>query len=175
MKVHAVFGCAFLVLMPATACLAQAAAKQACNVDVDITDTDPKGTNVRSTPGGAAIASLKNASGDGWIGVHVAGQFGDWYETDRASLFDANLPSGAKVLFQGKGYLHKSVLGVSGMQNGGAIYRDHDLKSSPVDLHAAGDQRVELLGCWGEFLNIRVDKGTGWTKAACTNMNTTCS
>ena len=55
------------------------------------------------------------------------------------------------------------------------IYGDHDVNSRPIDLHAAGDQKVEMLGCWGEFLKVRVGKGTGWTKEACTNMDTTCS
>jgi hypothetical protein len=78
------------------------------------------------------------------------------------------------VIFHGKGYLHKSVLGVSGMQNGGAIYSNHVVNSNPVDIHAAGDQQVDLLGCWGDFLRIHVKKATGWTMQACTNMNTTC-
>jgi hypothetical protein len=104
-------------------------------------DTDPKGTNVRVNPGGAAIASLKNPSDVGWIGVHLTGQLGDWYEIDRASLIRADLPPGGKTIFEGKGYLRKSVLGVNGMQNGGVIYTDHDIKSSPVDLHARGDQQ----------------------------------
>ena len=166
---------AFLMLTPAAACWAQSAEKQACNAAVDITDTDPKGTNVRATPGGAVIASLKNSSSDGWIEVHLTGQLGDWYEIDRAKLRGADLPAGEKLIFRGHGYLHKSVLGVSGMQNGGAIYSDHDLNSSPIDLHARGDQQVDLLGCWGEFLKVHVKKGTGWTKAACTNLDTTCA
>jgi hypothetical protein len=174
MKALNVFAFVFLALALTTVGLAHAAEKQACNVDVDITDTDPNGANVRAAPGGAVIASLKNSTNDGWIGVHITGQIGDWYEIDRANLIDADLPPGGKIVFQGQGYLHKSVLGVSGMQSGGAIYADHDIKSSPVDLHAPGDQHVDLLGCWGEFLKIHVKKGTGWTKQACTNMNTTC-
>ena len=162
------------MLAPATACLAQSIEKQACNVEVDVTDTDPKGTNIRAAPGGEVIMALKNSSSDGWISVHVTGQLGDWYEIDRVNLIDADLPPGGKTLFDGKGYLHKSVLGVGGMQNGGAIYGDHDIKSNPIDLHAAGDQPVDLLGCWRDFLKIHVKKGTGWTKQACTNMNTTC-
>jgi hypothetical protein len=175
MKILFVAACAFLALAPAAACLAQAAEKQACNVNVDIIDTDPKGTNVRATPGGAVITALKNPIPDGWIGVHVTGQLGDWYEIDRADLYGADLPAGDKIIFHGKGYLHKSVLGVSGMDNGAAIYADHDTASPPVDPHAAGDQQVDMLGCWGEFLKVHVKKGTGWTKAACTNMNTTCA
>jgi hypothetical protein len=174
-KILHAFAAAFLALTPTTACLAQAVEKQACNVDVDITDTDPKGTNVRSTPGGAIIASLKNPNAEGWIGIHITGQFGDWYEIDRANLINADLGPDGRIIFHDKGYLHRSVLGVSGMQNGGAIYSDHDLKSTPIDLHARGDQQVDLLGCWGEFLKVHVKKGTGWTKAACTNMDTTCA
>jgi hypothetical protein len=130
MKILSVFALACLMLAPATACLAQSIEKQACNVEVDVTDTDPKGTNIRAAPGGAVIMALKNSSSDGWISVHVTGQLGDWYEIDRVNLIDADLPPGGKTLFHGKGYLHKSVLGVSGMQNGGAIYGDHDIKSN---------------------------------------------
>lgn len=166
---------AFTCLTLMTAGFSHAAERQDCNVSVNITDTDPKGTNVRAAPSGAISATLKNTTADGWIGVHVTGQLGDWYEIDRANLIDADLPPEGKVIFQGKGYLHKSVLGVSGMQNGGAIYIDHDVKSSPVDRQAAGDQQVDLLGCWGDFLKVHVKKGTGWTKDVCTNMNTTCS
>jgi hypothetical protein len=162
--------CALLMLAPPTACFAQTATRQACSTEVDVTDTDPKGTNVRSSPGGAVIAALKNPAENGWIMVHLSAQLGDWYEIDRASLIDSDLPPGGKILFQGKGYLDKSVVGVSGMQNGG----DHDIRTDLIDPHAAGDQPVELLGCWGDFLKVRVKKGVGWTRQVCTNMNTTC-
>jgi hypothetical protein len=52
MKFRSVFAFVFLTLTSATACLAQAIEKRACNVDVDVTDTDPKGTNVRAERGG---------------------------------------------------------------------------------------------------------------------------
>jgi hypothetical protein len=105
----------------------------------------------------------------------LSARLGDWYEIDRASLIDNDLPPDGKVLFQGKGYLHKSVVGVSGMQNGGFVYRNHDIRTDLIDPHADGDQPVELLGCWGEFLKVHVKKGIGWTTQVCTNMNTTCA
>ena len=175
MKTLPAFIVALLALAPATSSLAQTAEKQVCNVNVDITDTDPKGTNVRAAPGGAVIASLTNPNVEGWIAVHITGLSGDWYEIDRANLINSDFGPDGKVVFHGKGYLHKSVVGVSGMQNDGAIYRDHDVKSSPLDLHAAGEQKVDLLGCWEDFLKVQVKKGTGWTRQACTNMDTTCS
>jgi hypothetical protein len=168
MKPPLLLGAALLAL----AATVQAAGRQGCDVTVDITDTDPKGTNVRAAPAGAALASLK-APGDGWILVHIIAQQDDWYEIDGATLID---PGGEdKTVFKGKGYVHKSVVGLSGMQNGGAIYTDHDDTSPPVDAAAAGDQAVKLLGCWGEFLKVQVKKGTGWTRQACTNMVTTCA
>ena len=165
----------FLTLAPTTAALAQSPARQACNAVVDVTDTDPKSTNVRSEPGGSVLATLEKSTDNGWIIVHLTAQIGDWYEIDRASLIDANLPLSDTSLFQGKGYLQKSVVGVSGLQNGGFVYRNHNIRSDLIDPHAEGDQRVELLGCWGEFLKVRVKKGIGWTTQACTNMNTTCA
>jgi hypothetical protein len=160
------------VLVPVPA--VSAGGEQSCDVRVDITDTDPKGTNVRAAPGGAIVAALKNP-GEGWIEVHIEGQQGDWYRIDRAYLMEADLPPGGTLLFEGKGYLHRSVLGVSGMQNGGAVYADHHSGSALVDPHAAGDQPVELLGCYGDFLKVHVGKGTGWTRQVCTNMITTCA
>lgn len=155
---------------------ALAAAKNtACNVEVDVIDTDPHGTNVRASPGGAIIASLSNPNAEGWVSVHLTGMSGDWYAIDRARLINADQGPAGKVLLHSVGYLHKSVLGVSGMQNGGVIYADHDTKSPAIDRHAAGDQKVGMLGCWGEFLAVHVKSGDGWTKDACTNMDTTCS
>lgn len=158
---------------PATpAPAAPSPARQACNGIVDITDTDPKGANVRAAPGGTIITALRIAT-EGWIQVHVTGQIGDWYEIDRADLFPAG-SSAVKVLFRGRGYLHKSLVGVSGLMGGMPIYRDHDDKSPPLDPGAQGDQPVDLLGCWGDFLKLRTAFGVGWTRRACTNMLTTC-
>src|SRR3954447_8650219 len=99
MRIVRAFVFVFLSLAPTTACLAQAAEKQACNATVDITDPDPKGTNVRATPGGTIIASLTNPSSEGWIEAHITGQLGDWYQIDRANLINADLGREGKIIF----------------------------------------------------------------------------
>jgi hypothetical protein len=132
-----------VMLLMAGAAAAAAEMRQACDATVDVTDTDPAGTHVRSAPGGPIIATLSNP-GDGWITVHLKAQLGDWYEINAASLVD---PTHLGTLFHGKGYVHKSMLGVSGMQNGGTLYIDHDGKrrsfrmlpaTSPCFFWAAG-------------------------------------
>jgi hypothetical protein len=173
MKPHLVLFLTALAIMPGVA--ATISPLQSCNVDADVTDGDPKGTNVRATPDGAIVATVTNPNVEGWVQVHITGQMGDWYEIDRAALVNPDFGREGKMLFHGKGYLHKSVLGVSGLDNDAKIYTAHDERSRPVDLHAPGDQKVNMLGCWGDFLQVRVKKGIGWTKQACTNMDTTCS
>ncbi len=146
----------------------------ACHVRVDVTDTDPKGTNVRAAPDShAAIVAVLKDKGD-WIEVSVVGQSGDWFEIAGAVQIDNDAPA-EKTVFSGHGFVHKSVVGLSGLQQGATIHADHDVKSRVLLSNAAGDQATQFLGCWGDFYKVHVQNITGWTKEVCTNMNTTCA
>ena len=149
------------------------AAMTACSVTVDVTDTDPKGLNVRAAPGGKIIATLVDKAD--WIELHVVGQDRDWFAIDRANQIDNNRMGEDIVMWRGHGYVHKSTVGLSGMQQGATIYADHDTKSRVVVTNAAGDQPTRLLACWQDFYRVQTGQGTGWTKNVCTNENTTCS
>ena len=150
---------------------AQAAAIQACNVTVDVIDQDPKGTNVRETPGGKVVGVLKGSpTEDDWIEVHVIGQSGDWFLIDKAT----RIGDEEETIFTGQGYMHLSMLGSYGLQNGMPLWSDHDEKSPRVTKEAMGDQDVKFLGCWDDFAKIRAKEGTGWTHSLCLNGRTTC-
>jgi hypothetical protein len=152
---------------------AQAAVLQICDLTVGVTDYDPKGTNVRATPGGRVIFVLKtssNPTADDWIEVHITGQSGDWFLIDRADLVGDD----RKTIFYGRGYVHRSVVGSTGLQSNAQLWADHDVKSPLVAGHVYGDQPVQLLGCWGDFAKVRVKEGTGWTRQLCLNQRTTC-
>jgi hypothetical protein len=144
-----------------------------CRIKANITDPDPKGANVRATPGGKVIATLKNTAD--WIEVTITGQAGDWYEIASALQTDNDGPLGDHVVFRGKGYLHKSTLGLSGLMQGATIYGDHDLKSRALISNADGDQQADLMGCWQDFYKVHLQKGTGWTRTVCLNEHTTCA
>ena len=143
-----------------------------CRIKANITDTDPKGANVRDAPGGKVIATLMNKAD--WIEVTITGQSGDWYEIGSALQEDSDGPHGDYNVFRGKGYVHKSTLGLSGLQGTAAIYAGHDEKSRAFGPIADGDQDAQLLGCWHDFYKIHIKEGTGWTKAVCLNERTTC-
>jgi hypothetical protein len=150
--------------------------RQSCDVEINVVDPDPAGANLRATPGGKVVTRLRaRGSSDAWVSVHATAQLGDWIEIDGATLNDPELPAGEKPLYHGRGYLHRSLLGLDGLQNGTTIYSDHDSASRTIDDDAPGDQRVAFLGCWHEFYHIRVGKGVGWTRGACLNMLTTCA
>ncbi|HEX4302099.1 MAG TPA: hypothetical protein VHZ78_04865 [Rhizomicrobium sp.] len=149
-----------------------AAPMQVCRIKANIVDTDPNGANVRATPGGKVIATLKNKAD--WIEVTITGQSGDWYEISSALQEDSDGPHGDYNVFRGKGYVHKSTVGLSGLQGTASVYVGHDEKSGTVGPIVDGDQDVQLLGCWQDFYKIRIHEGTVWTKAVCLNERTTC-
>jgi hypothetical protein len=170
--VRAICGAAIVLL-----CLigrVQATELQACSVTADVIDHDPKGTNVRATPGGKVIGVLKTSSdpsADDWIEVHIAGQSGDWFLIDRADLVGDD----RKTIFHGRGYVHRSVIEASGLQGNSQLWTDHDVKSPLIAEHADGDRSVQFLGCWGDFAKVQLKEGTGWTRSLCLNQRTTCS
>jgi hypothetical protein len=161
--------CTAALLLCASGSL-EAADTQACNVTASVIDQDPQGTNVRKAPGGDVIAALRTPQDD-WIEVHVVGQVGDWYLIDRAD----QVGDDSKTIFRGKGYMHRTVLGADGLVNGEPIRADHDVGSKQILRAEEIDQQLDLLGCWDDFMKVRVKGGIGWTKALCLNQRTTCS
>src|SRR5262245_48474013 len=79
-----------------------------CNVMVDVTDSDPKGVNVRATPGGSILTALVDR-GD-WMEFHVTGQAGDWYAIDRADQINNDNPDEGGVVWRGNGYVHRKTV-----------------------------------------------------------------
>ena len=169
---------AMLAAVSALICLAgnvQAEALHACDLSVDVIDKDPNPTNVRATPGGKVIAALKLSSDpnapDDDITAHIVGQSGDWFLIDRAN----EVGDDEKTLFRGKGYLHRSVLGAYGLENGFPLWSEPDEKSPMVAKWTSGDQdNLLFLGCSGHFAKVRIKEGTGWTENLCLNGRTTC-
>lgn len=157
-----------LLLSPIAAPAAPAG--PACNVMMSVIDPDPRGTNVRKTPGGDVASTLK-AGNDDWIEVHVIAQAGDWFVIDRADLVGDD----SRTIYRGRGYMHQSVLGADGLVNGEPIRADHDVRSKQILVGENADQQVHVLACWGDFLKIRVKNGVGWTKSLCLNQRTTCA
>src|ERR1700710_1486235 len=125
-----------------------------CRIKANITDTDPKGANVRDAPGGKVIATLMNKAD--WIEVTITGQSGDWYEISSALQEDSDGPHGDYNVFRGKGYVHKSTVGLSGWAGAASLYVDHDEKSRNMGPIVYTDEDTQLLGCWQDFYKVHI-------------------
>jgi hypothetical protein len=164
---------ALLAALAAGACRA-AEPPQACDItahviDPDIASPDPrKGVNVRATPGGKVIAALKYPKGhfNGAVSVHIAAQEGDWFLIDRVWPPD----DWNAVMFEQRGYLHRSVLG-AGQRLGGGLRAAPDIQSQLVEpaetaTPDAPQERLALLGCAKDWARVGRPSGafTGWVK-----------
>ena len=165
----------FLALGGGVADAAQPAERR-CDVNLNVTDQDPAGLNVRSAPSGPVVGVLK--ARNAWVQVHVVGAAGDWLRIDRGRLIGDALPGGEKRVFSSNGFVHVSKLGVETLNPGGVL-RATPSEAGRVVFKAPMDDakipKVVVLGCDGPFLQIRAGGVVGWTRDYCSNQYTTCA
>jgi hypothetical protein len=161
----------------AIAMLAQAAQAQttACDLKLNVIDPDPAGLNVRSSPAGAIVTALK--AKDRWVEVHVVGQRGAWAQIDGAVLYTEDNAGGAP-LYQGRGWVAFSKLGFEEFDEHVRLFVAPSEDSRTLLSFRAPDgtkqPKVDLLGCSGDYLHVRIGAIVGWTRDYCDNQFTTC-
>jgi hypothetical protein len=147
----------------------------ACDMDLNITDQDPNGLNVRASPDGAIVTALK-ARGR-WVQVHVTGQSGAWARISLATfLSDEN--AGGTVIWKGAGWVAFSKLGVNELNPNSTIYDapSNDAKTL-LSINEEDESKIPpavALGCDGTWLKVRVKGLVGWTQNFCSDELTTC-
>jgi SH3-like domain-containing protein len=162
-----------------TALLSSAAAAQtrSCDAAVNVADQDPAGLNVRAAPGGAIVTALK-AKGR-WVRVEVTGQDGGWARIRSATLeADENDNPSGDTLWKGDGWVAFSKLGVEEFDSRARFFAAPNERAKLVlSLEGYGDKTASaeaVLGCDGEWLQVRIKGVVGWTHMWCTNQLTTC-
>ena len=142
-----------------------------CILDLNVTDQDPAGLNVRASPGGPIIAAVEAKKR--WVQVEVTGQNGAWARITSATLeADENGESADTVLWKGVGWVAFSKLGI-GYFYGGTRFRAAPDEHAKVVLSLAGYRdstappAEAILGCDGGWLKVRVKGVVGWTDQWC--------
>jgi hypothetical protein len=155
-----------------------------CKGELDIADQDPAGANVRASPGGPIIGKVKARSR--WVEVEVTGQALDsagaaWARITSASLEadeNDNVPDRDTVLWKGVGWVAFSKLGVSEFDSRSrfraAPSQHAKLVLSLESHHDEGVEADAILGCDGDWLQVKIKGIVGWTDTWCTNQLTTC-
>ena len=149
----------------------------ACDVAVNIIDQDPAGLNVRASPGGPIITAVK-AKGR-WVRVEVTGQDGAWARIKTATMeADENDNTSDELLWKGAGWVAFSKLGVEEFDSRARfLAAPNDKAKLVLSLEGYGDKTAPaeaILGCDGDWLQVRVKGVVGWTHVWCTNQLTTC-
>lgn len=168
-----------LAAIAAASAGAASAETVACDLQLNITDQDPAGLNVRASPAGAVIAAVK--AKNRWVRVDVTGADGAWariktatMEADENDSVDHSGP-----LWKGVGWVAFSKLGISYFEGptqrilAAPSDRARVLLSFKAD-DSTGPSPEAILGCDGHWLKVRVQGVVGWTDAYCTNELTTC-
>ena len=169
-----------LIVAAAASAFASGATAQtvACNTELNVTDQDPTGLNVRASPGGAVIRTLK--AHNRWVQVEVTGANGPWARIKSATLeADENDVSDGSVMWKGVGWVAFSKLGFSYF-NGHTRIRAAPGERARVLLEftaddSSGPYADAILGCDHYWLKVRVKGVVGWTDTVCTEELTTCT
>jgi SH3-like domain-containing protein len=148
-----------------------------CNVQLNVTDQDPAGLNVRASPEGQIVTAVKAKSR--WVRLEVTGQNGAWARIKSATLeADENDNNVEQLLWKGAGWVAFSKLGVEEFDSR-ARFRaaPNDGAKVVLSLEGLGEATASaeaILGCDGDWLKVRIKSVVGWTNQYCTNQLTTC-
>jgi len=143
----------------------------ACDLSAYVIDQDAHGLNVRAGPSAtAAVVRVVSNAGSGV--VRIRGQSGAWFRV--STIVDAE---NDRSLFQGDGWVHGSLLGLSVANADPRLYSRPLLQSRPLARLVAEETEVTLIGCAGHWAQIRAAGRVGWLSPGgqCSNPLTTCA
>lgn len=145
----------------------------ACDVEAYVVDPDPKGLNVRDTPGvNGALVAVIPLDGDGTVVHIVASSPNGWVQIDRAETIEG------AVVFNRKGWVSGNMLGLATRGYDGKGVK---LFARPRTRNAAGkipsEAEVRVAGCEGDWMRVRYKSANGWLQPEdqCPNPVTNCN
>ena len=165
---HARSASTYSTTLPATT-----APPPACDVEAYVVDPDPKGLNVRDTPGvdGKVVAVIP-ADGDGTVVHLIASSPNGWVPINRAETV------GGAVVFDRKGWVSGNMLGTStrGYGTRGVKLRGEG-KAGKVVGTIPPEAEVKVAGCAGNRVKVKYRNLTGWLDLddQCPNPVTLCN
>lgn len=161
-----------LVLALTTAAPAQRTGEgPSCAISAFIVDRDPAGLNVRSEPSGQARV-FTVVSNDASGVAAIIGHRGGWFRI--SAIVDAESD---RNLFEGDGWVHRSLLGLEVAYSDARLYASPARRSRVLARLAPQETRTTLIGCAGEWAQVRAAGRIGWLspEGQCSNPLTTCS
>ncbi len=126
--------------------------------------------NVHAGPS-ATSRRLRTAANQGSPVAEITGQSGGWFRVSRITDYEDST-----ILFRGTGWVPVASLGTSIANADPRLYA-HPSRQSPRLARLVPDgSRVTLLGCSGDWAQVRFRRQIGWLSSGgqCSNPLTTC-
>ena len=138
----------------------------ACDLTVFPIDPDPKGSNVRSSPGADGRVLGVIASQDAEI--TVTGALGKWLRISNAEGMEGT------SFFDGVGWVFSALTGVTA-RSATKLHASPD-PASPVVGTMGADEQGAVQACSGKWVQVQIKKAKGWMAPGthCGNPVTTC-
>jgi SH3-like domain-containing protein len=149
-----------------------AAATRPCKISAYVTDQDPNGTNIRLLPSsGGKILKIVPAGADAV--VDITGYQHGWFRISGVQEVGDN----DHTLFRGSGWMHRSVLALDVANEDPRLYAAPAKDSKVTAKLVADGSHVRLIGCTGDWAQVRFGSRTGWLSPGgqCSSPLTTCS
>lgn len=125
---------------------------------------------VRAAPS-ARARLLRTRAYQGSPVAEITGQSGGWFRVARITDYEDDA-----VLFSGVGWVPAASLGTSIANADPRLYARPSLRSQRLARLVPDASRVTLLGCSGEWAQVRFRRQVGWLSRGgqCSNPLTTC-
>ncbi|HEY0426747.1 MAG TPA: hypothetical protein VGC76_02970 [Pyrinomonadaceae bacterium] len=154
-----------------------AEAKTKCSVEAyrsGYASDAPKTTIVRAAPDKNSFV-LKTVTTKDEAVYYITGTSGDgWFEISKIETTGTDTD---EALFEGRGWIHASLLSLSVAWPDAKIYALPKKKSRVVKKLIADESEARPVACEGNWMKIKSGKSTGWLSpdGQCANPLTTCS
>lgn len=142
-----------------------------CAISAFLIDQDPRGLNVRAEPSAQARV-LQVISNDTAGVAAITGHLGGWFRV--SGIVDAETDA---RLFDGIGWIHQSLLGLEVAHFDARLYAAPSRRSRVLARLAPQEARTSLIGCAGDWVQVRAAGRIGWLspEGQCSNPLTTCA
>lgn len=141
-----------------------------CTLSAYVIDRDARGLNVRAGPSTSARV-LRVISNDGSAVAQIRAQSGSWFRV--STIVNAEDDT---TLFNGDGWVHASLLGLSVANDDPRLYAGPSRRSRTLARLVPDYSQVTLTGCAGDWARVRSGRREGWLSRGgqCSNPLTTC-
>jgi len=150
---------------------ASASAVSPCAISAYVVDQDPRGLNVRASP--SAKARVLKVVDNGKAGEAVIRGFQNgWFRISRIVAAEVD-----ETLFAGDGWIHGSLLHLDVAAGDPNLYAAPSFRARRLRKLTGDQPGVTLVGCKGEWAQVRVNGLLGWLSPSgqCSNPLTTCA